>query len=70
MKAKTNTVRTTNITLTDKEYQDAIVMYLKSIGVEDAGQYVVFNARNTLSERGIELDIEIKNFNKDNNIHD
>jgi len=69
MEFKTNTVRETNVTLTNVEFVDAIRMYLKSKGVQDTDQHVVVKVEETRGDEGDLLHVTIKNYNKDYDIH-
>lgn len=60
--------RTTKIKLSNDEFREAIVNYLKSKEVQDAEHHVDIDVINTRSEEGVMLDIVINNYNKDNNI--
>lgn len=70
MNIKGDTVRTTKVTLNQTEFVDAIRMYLKEKGVRDTEHHVVINPIHTRSDHGIICEVEIKNYNKDKNIHD
>lgn len=63
MKVSKKTVRTTEIVLTDEEFRDAIRQYLISKNIVDANQHLVFTPRETRDDRGLELDITLKNYN-------
>jgi hypothetical protein len=69
MEQSTETRRITKVRLVNDEFQEAIKNYLKSKGVIDTEHHVVIDIVETRDERGVELDVALHNYNKDNNIY-
>lgn len=71
MKAHVQTIRTTNITLNEKEFNQAIKTYLKNKGVIDLDHYVTIDCVKRFEDERNQwnVDIKINNYNKDHNIH-
>lgn len=63
MEITSKTFRASIVTLTAQEFNEAIVDYLKKQKVQDYDQHVTFKPIETHDERGLILEIEIKNYN-------
>lgn len=68
MDIETKLTRVTSIELSQQELEQAIRDYLRSKNVHDYDKQLILSIRDTRADAGYITEVELKNYNKDNNL--